>query len=127
MNCGETHLLYKSDAPWRSAWLGPGLGRRLQAKLLQPFIQHGFLYHTTRADGSEIDISDLECIRRVVADQTVLFDWRVGDTLLIDNKLVAHGGRPFQPPRKIFAALLADSPRKTVKPCPSPSVAAVPL
>jgi alpha-ketoglutarate-dependent taurine dioxygenase len=115
----QAHLLHKSFAPWRSAWLGPSLAQRLQARLLQPFIQGRFFYHTTHADGSAIRFSDLECIRRVVAEETVIFDWRAGDTLWIDNKLVAHGRRPFEPPRKILAALLADSPRKKSEAIPA--------
>jgi hypothetical protein len=40
-----------------------------------------------------------------------MFDWQRGDVLLIDNKLVSHGRQPYSPPRKIFAALLADASR----------------
>jgi alpha-ketoglutarate-dependent taurine dioxygenase len=80
--------------------------------MLQPFIKDRFFYHSTHADGSEISLSDLNCIRRVVVEQMVMFDWQRGDVLLIDNKLVAHGRQPYQPPRKILAALLADIPRK---------------
>jgi len=115
----QAHLLHKSVAPWKSPWLGPAVGQRLRAKLLQPFIQNRFYYHTTHADGSEITHSDIECIREVVASETIHFDWRASDILLVDNKLVAHGRRPFTPPRKIFAALLADSPRRKADPIPA--------
>ncbi len=108
----QAHLLHKSVAPWTTAWLGDSLPQRLKARLLRPLIQNRFFYHSTHADGSEISLADLECIRRVVAEEMVLFDWQRGDVLLIDNKLVAHGRQPYQPPRTIFAALLADTPRK---------------
>jgi hypothetical protein len=114
----QAHLLHKSVAPWTTAWLGPSLPQRTKARLLRPFIQDRFFYHSTHADGSEISLADLACIRRAVATETVLFDWRRGDLLLIDNKLVAHGRQPYQPPRTIFAALLADIPRK--RPAASP-------
>jgi alpha-ketoglutarate-dependent taurine dioxygenase len=107
----QAHLLHKSVAPWTSAWLGPSLPQRLKARLLQPFIRDRFFYHSIHADGSEISLSDLESIRRAVAAEMVLFDWQRGDVLLIDNKLVAHGRQPYQPPRTIYAALLADIPR----------------
>ena len=109
----QAHLLHKSVAPWTSAWLGPSVFQRLRARLLQPFIRNRFFYHSTHADGSELRLSDLECIRRTVAEETVSFDWKVGDVLLIDNKLVSHGRQPFAGPRKILAALLADVPRRT--------------
>jgi alpha-ketoglutarate-dependent taurine dioxygenase len=108
----QAHLLHKSVAPWTSAWLGPGLPQRLKARMLQPFIKDRFFYHSTHADGSEISLSDLARIREVVTEEMVLFDWQRGDVLLIDNKLVAHGRQPYEPPRTIFAALLADIPRK---------------
>ncbi len=99
----QAHLLHKSVAPWTSAWLGPAPSQRLKARMLQPFIKNRFFYHSTHADGSGISLSDLACIRRAVADEMVL---------LIDNKLVAHGRQPYVPPRTIFAALFADTPRK---------------
>ncbi|MBS1851019.1 MAG: TauD/TfdA family dioxygenase [Acidobacteria bacterium] len=112
----QAHLLHKSVAPWRSAWLGPSLTQKLRARLMQPFIQDRFFYHSTHADGSEISLQDLETIRRVVEQETVMFDWQAGDVILIDNKLVAHGRRPYEPPRKVLAALLADTPRKSMLP-----------
>ena len=114
----QAHLLHRAFAPWRTAWLGPRLTQRLKARMLQPFVQRRFYYHTTHADGSDIRVSDLHCIRSVIAEETKMFDWRAGDTLLIDNKLVAHGRAQFEPPRKILAALLADSPRKSAVPSP---------
>jgi alpha-ketoglutarate-dependent taurine dioxygenase len=112
----QAHLLHKSVAPWTSAWLGPSLPQRLKARVLQPFISDRFFYHSIHADGSEISLSDLECIRQTLATERVLFDWQRGDVLLIDNKLVAHGRQPYQPPRTIFAALLADVPRNKLSP-----------
>ncbi len=108
----QAHLLHKSVAPWTSAWLGPSPAQRAKARLLRPFIRDRFYYHSTHADGSEISLADLSIIRRAIAEEMVLFDWQKGDLLLIDNKLVAHGRQPYQPPRTIFAALLADTPRK---------------
>ena len=66
--------------------------------MLQPFIQDRFYYHSTHADGSEISLADLDIIRRAVTEEMVLFDWQRGDVLLIDNKLVAHGRQPYEPP-----------------------------
>ena len=62
------------------------------------------------ADGSEIRLEDLECIRRVITETMVMFDWQVSDVLVCDNKLVSHGRQPYQPPRTILAALANDRP-----------------
>lgn len=107
----QAHLLHKSVAPWTSPWLGPSALERLKARVMEPFIRDRFYYHSTFADGSEISEKDLDTIRRVIAEEMVLFDWKRGDVLLIDNKLVSHGRQPYSPPRTIYAALLADRPR----------------
>jgi hypothetical protein len=117
----QAHLLHKSVAPWTSAWLGPSLPQRWRARAMKPFIRERFFYHSTHADGCEISLADLECIRRTVAEEMVLFDWQRGDVLLIDNKLVSHGRQPYEPPRKIFAALLSDIPRNRRPEVPSGS------
>ncbi len=60
-------------------------------------------------DGGEIDASDLAAVRRVFQEEAVTFPWEVGDVLLLDNMLVAHGRRPFRGERKVVAALLDPS------------------
>lgn len=108
----QAHLLHKSVAPWTSAWLGPSALERMKARVMEPFIRDRFYYHSTFADGSEISEKDLDTIRSVIAEEMVLFDWQRGDVLLIDNKLVSHGRQPYSSPRTIYAALLADRPRR---------------
>lgn len=115
----QAHLLHKSVAPWTSDWLGSSPSEIAEARALEPLIKDRFYYHSTHADGSEISLSDIDTIRRVVTAEKVLFDWKRGDVMLIDNKLVAHGREPYQPPRTIFAALLADVPRKSQLVAPS--------
>jgi alpha-ketoglutarate-dependent taurine dioxygenase len=115
----QAYLLHKSVAPWTSDWLGSSPSEIAEARALEPLIKDRFYYHSTHADGSEISLSDLDTIRRVVTSEKVLFDWKRGDVMLIDNKLVAHGREPYQPPRTIFAALLADVPRKSQVVAPS--------
>lgn len=53
-------------------------------------------------DGSEIDPDDLDTIDRTIDEQAVVFPWRAGDLLILDNMLVAHGRKPFSGPRKIM-------------------------
>jgi alpha-ketoglutarate-dependent taurine dioxygenase len=107
----QAHLLHKSVAPWTSPWLGTSSLQRLKARLMRPFLRNRFYYHSTFADGSEISEQDIATIKRTIAGETILFDWQRGDVLLIDNKLVSHGRQPYNPPRTIYAALLADTSR----------------
>jgi len=48
--------------------------------------------------------ADLESIHQVITETKVMFDWQVNDLLVCDNKLMAHGRQPYQPPRRILAA-----------------------
>ncbi len=56
-------------------------------------------------DGSAIEASDLEHIRRTYSDNAVRFAWEKGDVLLVDNFLVSHGRDPFKGPRRILVAM----------------------
>ncbi|MEU8029340.1 TauD/TfdA family dioxygenase [Streptomyces sp. NPDC049099] len=53
-------------------------------------------------DGSEIDAEVIAIVNDVVERNSVQFDWEVGDTLVVDNMLAAHGRRPFSGPRRIL-------------------------
>jgi hypothetical protein len=57
-------------------------------------------------DGGEIDRVSLNAIRSAFSASEILFPWRRGDVLLIDNIRYAHGRRPYQGQRKIVVALL---------------------
>jgi alpha-ketoglutarate-dependent taurine dioxygenase len=57
------------------------------------------------ADGSPIEFDMLDTVRAVIADHTVVFPWLVGDVLMLDNMLVAHGRTPFQGQRKVVVAM----------------------
>ena len=107
----QAHLLHKAYAPWTTDFLGPSEQQKREAEKQRPQLSRRFFFHSTHADGSEIAIADLECIRRVVAETMVMFDWQTSDLLICDNKLMAHGRQPYQPPRTILAALAADCPK----------------
>jgi amino acid adenylation domain-containing protein len=59
-------------------------------------------------DGTPIPDEDVAAVRRAYEEENVLFPWRKGDVLAVDNMLVAHGRSPFRGPRKIVV-LMAES------------------
>lgn len=61
--------------------------------------------NTFYGDGSVIDDQDLDSVRGVYESEKVVFTWRRGDVLLVDNMLVAHGRRPYRGARKIVVGM----------------------
>ncbi len=56
-------------------------------------------------DGSVIEDSVVDAIREVYRESAVSFPWQVGDILMLDNMLSAHGRNPYTGPRKIMVAM----------------------
>jgi alpha-ketoglutarate-dependent taurine dioxygenase len=57
-------------------------------------------------DGGEIPAEDLARVRAAFAGSSIMFPWKAGDILLLDNMQFAHGRRPFKGTRQVVAALL---------------------
>jgi amino acid adenylation domain-containing protein len=64
-----------------------------------------FPFNTFYGDGSPIEPSVLEEVRGAYTQETLAFPWEMGDILMVDNMLVAHGREPFSGPRKILVAM----------------------
>jgi alpha-ketoglutarate-dependent taurine dioxygenase len=56
-------------------------------------------------DGTPIDSAMLGHIRRFLESETISHRWQVGDILILDNILSAHGRMPFVGARKIILAM----------------------
>ena len=83
---------------WHPSALHPAL-----RQLLEPRGQ--LAHHCEFGDGSPMDDGMLIEIRRVITGCKLLFDWRRGDLLMLDNLLTMHGREPFTGTRKTFAWL----------------------
>ncbi|HUW74752.1 MAG TPA: TauD/TfdA family dioxygenase [Methyloceanibacter sp.] len=55
-------------------------------------------------DGTPIPPDELAEIRRATWDHSVLFQWKKGDVLVLDNILTGHGRMNVEGPRKILAS-----------------------
>jgi alpha-ketoglutarate-dependent taurine dioxygenase len=62
-------------------------------------------FNTFYGDGSPIEASVIEQIYEIYRQEQVAFDWQLGDILMLDNMLVAHGREPFVAPREIAVAM----------------------
>jgi alpha-ketoglutarate-dependent taurine dioxygenase len=62
-------------------------------------------FNTFYGDGSPIEPSVLDEIRRAYEDETVCFPWQQHDLLLLDNMLVSHGRESYRGRRKIVVAM----------------------
>jgi len=82
------------------------LGEEGANALIELFGRDRLPRHACFGDGSEIPSEDLAAIRGAFAGATILFGWRAGDILLLDNLQAAHGRRPYTGTRSVVAALL---------------------
>ena len=79
---------------------------RLEARRRRRLRPEQYRSHCTFGDGSAIALDDIRHVRQVLWNHTLMFNWRQGDVLLLDNLGVGHGRMPYQGPRKILAALI---------------------
>ena len=57
-------------------------------------------------DGTKIEYDEYLEIKNAYDREKVMFTWKVGDVLLLDNMLVAHGRSPYKGDRKIVVAIM---------------------
>jgi hypothetical protein len=56
-------------------------------------------------DGAPIESEVLEHLRSAYEQEKVVFPWRQGDAMVLDNILFAHGRNPFRGSRKVVVAM----------------------
>ncbi|MCP3803364.1 TauD/TfdA family dioxygenase [Allokutzneria sp. A3M-2-11 16] len=65
--------------------------------------------HTYYGDGEPIPDDVMEHLRECYRAASTRFDWRRGDTLIVDNMRAAHGREPYTGQRKIAVAMAEPS------------------
>jgi alpha-ketoglutarate-dependent taurine dioxygenase len=86
-------------------WHISSLDEKTRGMLLRDFGEDGVPYNTYYGDGSPIEDSVVEELRRAYDLETVQFRWEKGDLLLMDNMLAAHGRNPYAGSRRIIVGM----------------------
>lgn len=81
------------------------LDPQLRSGLLAELAAEDLPFNTCYGDGSAIAEDDLDAVRSVYQEERILFPWRQGDLLMLDNLTIAHGREPYAGPREILVGL----------------------
>ncbi len=81
------------------------LDRETRELLLQELGEEGLPRNSYYGDGSPIEVEVIRDILEVYRRNAVTFAWRRGDTLMLDNMLIAHGREPFSGQRKVVVGM----------------------
>ncbi|WP_374309411.1 TauD/TfdA family dioxygenase [Methylocella sp.] len=67
--------------------------------------EDGLPRDVTFGDGGVIPDEDLAHVRAALEAEKLVFSWREGDVLMLDNMLTMHGREPYRGPRKVVVAM----------------------
>ena len=86
-------------------WHVSSLDAKTREMFVRNFGEDGMPYNTYYGDGSPIEDSVVEELRRAYDAETVKFRWEKGDLLFMDNMLAAHGRSPYKGARRIIVGM----------------------
>jgi len=69
------------------------------------FLRDDLPFNTYLGDGSAIPPEVIEEVGAAYEGAKIIFDWKKGDVLLMDNMLMSHGRNPYEGDRKIMVAM----------------------
>jgi alpha-ketoglutarate-dependent taurine dioxygenase len=78
------------------------LAERFRRRRVNP---DDFPIHCQYGDGTEIATEDMALIRQILWDHAVVYPWKKGDVILLDNLWVAHARMPYRGKRRILVAM----------------------
>ena len=70
--------------------------------------EYKYPYHTTYGDGSAIESEIIQYIRKVIWENTIGFQWKNGDFLVLENMLAHHARLGFTGEREILSYFTVD-------------------
>jgi alpha-ketoglutarate-dependent taurine dioxygenase len=82
-----------------------GLPPSVRDALLSSYGEENLPRNAYYGDGTPIELPVLDAIREAYRQETIIFPWREGDVLMLDNMLSAHGRTPFVGTRKIVVGM----------------------
>ena len=82
------------------------LDPKVRSALLQAFGEDNLPYNTYYGDGTPIEPEAVEEIRQAYAGEKIVFGWKDGDIMLLDNMTVAHGREPYKGKREVVVAMV---------------------
>jgi alpha-ketoglutarate-dependent taurine dioxygenase len=77
----------------------------VRRSLLDTFGEENLPRNAYYGDGSALRDEDLAVVRAAFAREKVSFPWGLGDLLVLDNMLCAHGREPFSGPRRVLVGM----------------------
>jgi len=91
------------------------LEREVYQSLLAVFKEEDLPRNSYYGDGSPIEAFVFDEIRQVYQQEAVVFPWKEGDILMLDNMLAAHGRLPFAGSRKVLVGMANPFNDKDIK------------
>ena len=82
------------------------LDASVREALLGNFGEENLPYNTYYGDGSRIDEAAAREVREAYDAEKIIFPWKDGDVLLLDNMTMAHGRQPYKGTRKVIVAMV---------------------
>lgn len=86
-------------------WHPSSMPEETRRSLIADLGEENLPYNTFYGDGSEIPAEVIAHVQAAYDAETVKFSWQVGDLMLLDNMLVAHGRSRFTGARRVLAAM----------------------
>lgn len=77
----------------------------IRESLLSLFKEESLPRNAYYGDGAPIETAVLDEIREIYEKEAVIFPWREGDILMLDNMLAAHGRMPYVGPRSVVVGM----------------------